>query len=195
MISAFVASLMDSSVHAMARLLEAERLRTQLRPFRREVAVRPLIAAITRSAARAVPDLKPADQARVRERLKIDCPDDLRVHTDPDLLSAILGNLVGNAIKHAPDGDIWCSAHPREDGGCRLTVRDQGAGIPADQVPRVFEKFEQKEGTAPGGFGLGLFIARRAAELLGARLHVVSEVDRGTSFHVDLPPRERGSLL
>jgi signal transduction histidine kinase len=123
----------------------------------------------------------------LRERVHIDCPPELTVCTDPDQLSAILINLAGNAVKYAPTGPIRLRARAAANGGCAIEVQDEGPGIPRERLPRLFDAFDRAGSARAGGFGLGLYIARRAADLLGATLDVESEVGRGTTFCLGLP--------
>jgi signal transduction histidine kinase/CheY-like chemotaxis protein len=106
------------------------------------------------------------------------------VHLDRQRTRQILVNLVGNALKFTSEGEVEIVA----DGGdhLRLTVRDTGQGIAADQLELIFEDFRQAAGTV-GGTGLGLAISRRLARLMGGDLAVASEVGRGSTFTVTLP--------
>jgi signal transduction histidine kinase len=111
---------------------------------------------------------------------------------DPDVLRTdVLGNLIGNAIKFTPgEGVITVSVEPDGD-RVHLEVADTGCGIPADQLPHVFDKYYQ--GRTPsggaGGAGLGLAIARAAVEAHGGRLNVSSQVGHGSRFRATLPVR------
>lgn len=123
-------------------------------------------------------------------QLRCDLPGPVMITTDPQLLRLILANLIGNALKFTDEGSVVISA--RADAGCLITVKDTGRGIPADQLSRVFEPFEQVGGVAHGvpGVGLGLALARDLATALGATLAVESEPGRGSTFTLRLP-RER----
>jgi signal transduction histidine kinase len=81
------------------------------------------------------------------------------------------------------------------DGGVELAVADTGVGIPAEDLPHIFEKFRQakRQGHRPEGSGLGLAIAKRSVELLGGTVEVGSEFGKGTRFAVrlaDLVPEQ-----
>jgi two-component system, sensor histidine kinase and response regulator len=122
-------------------------------------------------------------------------------HDVPDLLIGdsmrlrqVLINLVGNALKFTERGEVLVDVrHARAvmdqpDGEIELqfTVRDTGIGIPADKQQNVFRAFEQADGSTTrlyGGTGLGLAISRRLIELMGGRIWVESEVNRGSAFH------------
>ena len=100
----------------------------------------------------------------------------------------ILLNLVGNAIRYAPENSqIWIRL---EDGGgrARLIVADQGPGLTAEQQVRVFEKFERLGRSGEdGGSGLGLYISRRLARAMGGDLAIDSAPGQGARFILDLP--------
>jgi signal transduction histidine kinase len=109
---------------------------------------------------------------------------------DPDRLrSEVLGNLLSNAFKFTPEGgSIEVRAQGGEDGLLEVTVRDTGVGIPAEDLPRIFEKFYQVgQDAKAAGSGLGLAIAREIVEAHGGTIDAESEPGRGTTFHVRLP--------
>ncbi|MBN2470392.1 MAG: HAMP domain-containing protein [Anaerolineae bacterium] len=114
----------------------------------------------------------------------------VRVHADPDRLKQLLLNLVGNAIKYTPpEGAVTLSVWP--DGPeAMMTVQDTGEGIPAEDLPHVFERFyrvDKARARKQGGAGLGLAIAHWIAEAHGGRITVSSTVGVGTTFTVRLP--------
>jgi PAS domain S-box-containing protein len=113
----------------------------------------------------------------------LDCS--LAVRTDPDLLMTILGNLIGNAVKYTERGGILIGCRRR---GALLSVEvvDTGMGIPEALVERIFEEFQQVD-RRHDGFGLGLSIVKRTADLLGLRVKVYSTVGRGSRFTVEVP--------
>ena len=111
------------------------------------------------------------------------------LRTDAVKLRMVLKNLVGNAIKFTEAGAIRVRAE-RAEQGVRLTVSDTGIGIPAQDLPHVFEPFRQVHGRMSrraGGAGLGLYIVRRLVDLLGGTIAVDSAPGRGTTFAIDLP--------
>jgi two-component system sensor histidine kinase VicK len=110
---------------------------------------------------------------------------------DPDRIEQVVENLLGNAIKYAPDGgEIRVTLAP-EASGILLSVRDSGIGLPEGMSERIFEPF----GRAPNavgrnieGLGLGLYICRQIAEQHGGRLWAESEGEgRGTTMRLWLP--------
>ena len=114
----------------------------------------------------------------------------LAVRTDAALLLRIVGNLVGNAIRHAPpDGSVLVIAR-RIGKGVRIEVRDDGVGIAPIHQARIFEEFYQVANTERDrrqGFGLGLAICARIAALLGTRITVRSALQAGSTFALVLP--------
>lgn len=101
----------------------------------------------------------------------------------------ILVNLIGNAVRHSPDGGmIWLRAEP-EDGRAVLIVADQGAGIAEADQERIFEKFERLHGAQSGASGLGLYISRQLARAMGGDLTVDSAPGQGARFILTLPAR------
>jgi PAS domain S-box-containing protein len=124
-------------------------------------------------------------------RLKVQVDDALVVNADPTRLAQVLANLLNNAAKYTPPGgDIELRAR-RQGESVVLCVADNGIGIPADQLHRVFELFAQvPDGAvrAMGGLGIGLSIARKLVELHGGTLEAASEGrGRGSRFTVTLP--------
>jgi PAS domain S-box-containing protein len=113
--------------------------------------------------------------------------DALAVDCDRDRLLQVFANLLGNAIKFTPAGGaISVRVEPRANDAC-FSVADTGVGIPADDLPHVFDRFWQAEQTARLGTGLGLSIARGIVEAHGGRLWVESQVGVGSTFSFTLP--------
>ena len=115
---------------------------------------------------------------------------------DASSLERVLDNLLGNAVKYCPRGgpiDVWLSEESAgPDGWVQLRVRDQGMGIPAEDLPHIFERFRRGRNVAPviSGSGVGLASAYRMVTLHGGTLSVESQEGRGSSFTMRLP-RER----
>jgi len=113
---------------------------------------------------------------------------------DPLRLRQIVANLLSNAIKFTEKGwvSVRQSVSTRADGKLSmvLDVSDTGAGIPAEKVPLIFEKFTQADSSISrkyGGTGLGLAITKRLVELQGGQIRVESRVGRGSTFTVEIP--------
>jgi signal transduction histidine kinase/ligand-binding sensor domain-containing protein len=110
------------------------------------------------------------------------------IRTDPEILRKVLMNLLGNAVKYTRQGNVTLSLKPVA-GGVELSVADTGVGIPAEDLPYIFEEFRQvaRQGSAEQeGTGLGLAIAKKSVELLGGTIRVESQPDRGTTFTLRL---------
>ena len=109
------------------------------------------------------------------------------VHADGERLAQALGNLLGNAIKFTPRGGaVELLVAPSPAGGVRFEVRDTGPGIPAEHLPRLFDRFWQARETRRAGAGLGLAIAQGIAQAHGSLLSVESTPGSGTRFWLDV---------
>jgi two-component system sensor histidine kinase TctE len=115
-------------------------------------------------------------------------PDRAMVHGDPTLLQEMTVNLVDNALRYTPAGGVVTVGIDRAASGWRLTVRDNGPGIPAAERARVFERFYRVLGTEAEGSGLGLAIAREIAEGSGGTITLDAGADeRGLLVTIVLP--------
>ncbi|MGC4082555.1 MAG: HAMP domain-containing sensor histidine kinase [Vicinamibacterales bacterium] len=113
--------------------------------------------------------------------------DPVVVNGDHLMLLHVFDNLIENAINHGGDGHwlgVTLTAGPAS---VNIEVTDRGQGIPADDLPRVFEKFYRRKGTRQRGTGLGLAIVRRIVEDHGGRVTMSSTVGQGTTALVTLP--------
>ena len=99
----------------------------------------------------------------------------------------ILLNLVGNALRYAPEGSEVSLRVEREGSRARLIVGDHGEGLDAAQQAKVFDKFERLGRSGDGGSGLGLYISRRLARAMNGELSVESAPGEGARFTLDLP--------
>jgi two-component system, OmpR family, sensor histidine kinase BaeS len=114
----------------------------------------------------------------------LDIPEELTLQADPIRIREVLLNLLNNAAQHAPEGTI--DVHGEARGSeIVIRVRDNGPGIPAEQLPRLFERFQK--GPNSRGSGLGLSIARKLVQAHGGTIHAESKEGRGTVFTVTLP--------
>lgn len=111
------------------------------------------------------------------------------VHADPDRLREVITNLFDNACKYTESGKVSIGLTGNND-VVQFYVRDTGPGIPAEDLPHLFQKFYRVDSSATrtiGGTGLGLFICRKIIEMYAGRIWVESELGKGSSFFVNLP--------
>jgi signal transduction histidine kinase len=111
------------------------------------------------------------------------------LHTDPRRVQQVLRNLLVNAFKFTPAGEVRLTVGPAP-GGVAFAIQDTGIGIPEHQQRRIFEAFQQADGATAsryGGTGLGLAISRELAHRLGGALGVESAPGRGSTFTFTLP--------
>ena len=121
----------------------------------------------------------------------------LAVRSDAAMVQRIVGNLVANALRHAPEGGTVLVAARRSRAGVRIEVRDNGVGIAPIHQGRIFEEFYQVANTERDrrrGFGLGLAICARIATLLGTRITLRSALQAGSTFAFTLPPARKADL-
>lgn len=136
-----------------------------------------------------------AEAAEKRVRIATDYQlDEHEIHGDPDRVRQVFASLLANAVKFAAGGGNVRVSARAEDAMARIEVRDDGAGIPAEFLPYVFDPFRQADQAAAGrglaGLGLGLALVQRLAELHGGYVTCESEGrDRGATFRVYLPLR------
>jgi two-component system OmpR family sensor kinase len=120
-------------------------------------------------------------------RLTCEVGDGLAVVGDGDALVRLFVNVLDNAIKYTDDGGVDVIA-ATADGHISVTVRDSGRGVPADQLPHLFERFYRGDASRSAeGSGLGLAIARLIAEAHGGRITIASIEGQGTIVSVTLP--------
>lgn len=174
---------LDTMGELLGRLLDISRLDSGALTSQTQVV--PLNTLLQRVAAELEPQaLAKGLRLRVRDG-------GLAVLSDPAMLHTILSNLAGNAVRYTEHGGVLLAARRRGD-RVRLEVWDSGIGIAAEQLPRIAEEF-YRVGERPGapgqapGFGLGLSIAQRSAELLGSALQMRSAEGQGSVFSLELP--------
>ena len=101
----------------------------------------------------------------------------------------VLLNLIGNAIRYAPEGSRVDMLLEARIGRASITIADQGTGLTAEQSAKVFEKFERLGRSGDGGTGLGLYISRRLARAMNGDLTVTSQPGQGARFTLEVPGR------
>ncbi len=124
--------------------------------------------------------------------LTVDAPDSLpEIAGDRERIEQVVVNILSNAVKYTPSGGhIRLAACRGEKNTVRITVQDDGIGIPAEDVPRLFERFyrvDKARSRAAGGTGLGLAIAKEIVEKHGGHIELASEYGKGTTVHITLP--------
>jgi signal transduction histidine kinase len=127
--------------------------------------------------------------------LETSVADDLEeVWGDPARLEQALQNLVANALRHTPEGGQITLAAARAGGTVRLSVRDTGAGIPDDHLPRIFDRFYKADASrsdpySKTGSGLGLSIVKAIIERHGGTVGAANAPGGGAEFTISLPPK------
>jgi two-component system, OmpR family, phosphate regulon sensor histidine kinase PhoR len=117
-------------------------------------------------------------------------PTGAAVVSEAVLLESILRNLIRNALKYTGPGGRVLVGCRRRGALLKIEVHDTGIGIPPDKFSQVFEPFHRLDSTRADGLGLGLFVVRRAVDLLGHSIEVRSRVGRGSCFSVLAPAAE-----
>ena len=167
-------------------LLDASRIEEGRLEVRRE----PMdVAAVVRHVA---------ERSRAaKERVIVDARDRLSGSFDRRRVEQLVDNLVENGLKYSgEDSPVEVRAW-RDDGVIRISVRDHGIGIPATDLPHVFERFHREsnvDARSYAGIGLGLYICRGIVQEHGGRIWVDSAVGAGSTFHVALPDAAEGKL-
>jgi two-component system heavy metal sensor histidine kinase CusS len=114
----------------------------------------------------------------------------LNVELDRSLMLRAVSNLVSNAIAHTPSGGTVTLAATSEDAAIRIEVSDTGTGIPAEALPKVFDRFfrvDPSRSKASGGTGLGLAIVQSILTLHGGSVEITSQLGRGTRVMLRMP--------
>jgi signal transduction histidine kinase len=168
---------MDTMIHDLMEMARVEG--GQLRLARQPIDI---AAYLPELLARLEPALP---VARVTLELAAGLPP---VSADPDRLDRIVTNLLSNALKYSePDAPVAVRA-TAADGVVALAVRDNGRGIPAEHLPRIFERFYRiDDARKADGLGIGLYITRLLAEAHGGQIAVESQPGAGSTFTCSLP--------
>ena len=117
-------------------------------------------------------------------------PCDVVLNLDSDRILQTLTNLLSNAIKFTEPGGTVKLMAKTQNGSCQIAVSDTGRGIPADKLESIFERFQQVDASdsrSKGGTGLGLAICRHIVRGHKGKIWVESQVDRGSTFYIELP--------
>jgi signal transduction histidine kinase len=190
----------DRQIDFVLNLLDLSRIEGGvLRVTHERVDVEEVISSVVKSETRA------AEKRRHELRVEPQ-PEVSPVCADPKELRRVLSNIVENAVKYTPDGGRIILSAREEDSHVAISVTDNGRGIPAEDMPILFDKFHRgrpaphsaamAEGTTNAefledadvsGVGLGLYLARNVMERMGGRITVESQVGRGSTFKLHLP--------
>ena len=119
--------------------------------------------------------------------IETDIPDDVRIKSDPELLSLVWNNLISNAVKFTPEGGCIGVAVKTEEQAVTVSVSDTGCGIDPETGKHIFEKFYQGDTShATKGNGLGLALVKRVMDILGSEITVRSTPGQGSTFVVKI---------
>ncbi|AWN49402.1 sensor histidine kinase [Methylobacterium terrae] len=180
--------LVERYVRRATTLLDVSRVQAgQLAPLAAPVPLAEVVEEVVAS-------LRPM-AAHAGSAVSVTVPDDLVLSCERLALDQILDNLITNAIKYGDGGAIAVSG-ARDGAAARIRVADRGIGIPPADQARIFERFERAvadPGTAPIGFGVGLWLVRRLAEAMGGTVTVESRSGEGATFTVTLPLHDQGT--
>lgn len=115
---------------------------------------------------------------------------DYKIEGDETQLLQIFGNIIDNAIKYSEDGKhVWIDVKEENSKKILISIKDEGAGIPADQQKRLFERFFRGDNVSKyiPGSGLGLYIVKNLLENHGGKIWLESKEGKGTNVYVELP--------
>ena len=114
-----------------------------------------------------------------------DIADDVRLRSDPELLSLVWNNLISNAVKFTPEGGKITVCLAADNTHVTVSVADTGCGMTAEVGQHIFEKFYQGDTShATQGNGLGLALVKRVVDILGGEISVTSALGQGSTFTV-----------
>lgn len=175
------AERMDALVDDLLTLARLER--TDAPPLRKDqTRIKPLLETVAASLEHR--------RAQKGSRLTLSCPEDLAAPVNEGLLEQAVLNLADNALKYSGDGaEVELDAR-ESDGFLEISIRDDGPGIPARHLPRIFERFyrvDRARSRQEGGTGLGLAIVRHIALAHGGEASVESREGAGSTFRIRVP--------
>jgi signal transduction histidine kinase len=174
---------LSSLIGALSELarLDAPEMRTQIEPFPLGEIVQDVVQKFALVAAN-----------RGSELVGEFDPELPPVYADIELIERVFENLLENALRYTPEGGTVTVALASEEDGIKVSVTDTGPGIPAEILPRIFDRFCRVGNGGRGesnGMGLGLAIAKRILELHGSSIEVETKLGTGSSFSFKLPTR------
>lgn len=145
---------------------------------RQEVELRALVEVL-------VSDLSPLAAASHLSLIN-EVPEELTAFADPNMLTLIFQNLISNAIDYTPNGEVTIGAKKIKESAVECWVSDNGAGIPADRLDKVFDKLET-DPDKKSGMGLGLAIVKQFVEAHGGQVSAESKPGQGSTFRFTIP--------
>ena len=173
------ATQLQNLIEDLLRLAEIESGRVEMCP--EAISLREAVAAVRANFEETM--------IAKQQRFSTSIPD-VQVQAEPSALKQILSNLVDNAGKYTPAGGSISVSAQLEDKLCKVIVSDTGIGIPAPDLPHVFERFyrvDKARSREVGGTGLGLAIVKHLVQTHGGEVEVSSELGRGSQFSFTLP--------
>jgi PAS domain S-box-containing protein len=183
-----VRDMMERQVYHLSRLVDG--LVDVSRITRGKVKLRKEVVSLRTLVAQAIESCRSSID-KGRHRLSLVLPDEsLRSHGDPIRLCQVFSNLISNSVRHSPEESEITISIEREGDYAVLRVRDEGIGIAADLLPRIFNLFVKgpSTGLSQGGLGIGLMLARSLVEMHGGSILAHSEgIGKGAEFVVRLP--------
>ncbi len=177
-------------LNRMARLIDqllmiARYESNKMRPQIETVVLSPYVAGVVE---RMQPSASTKDIS-----ISVDDEENARIAADMGMLDMIFENILTNAIKYSPTGSLITIAIKRVANTILCSISDQGIGIPKEKLQAIFERFyrvDESRNSATGGFGLGLSIVKKLADLQHIKVTVTSETNRGTTFFLTFPAGE-----
>lgn len=183
------AEMLDGSARSLLRIVDDILDVARIEEGRMELQAAPLDPrALVRQVLQTVSGVASTSATRLESEVAPEVPP--RVVADEKRLLQVLLNLVGNALKFSPGGQVDLRVSWPRAGRLRVEVEDDGVGIPADRQAHVFEPFVQSDASTTrrfGGTGLGLAISRQLVALMGGTLELVSEEGVGSTFSFEIP--------
>lgn len=135
----------------------------------------------------------------IKQLFKFRCPETVNLvinnpgipvvmNTDENRLTQVFSNLISNALKHTPKGEITFGYRMKDEGqNIEFFVNDTGSGIAADFIHHIFDVYASKDAESQKGYGLGLALCKIIVEKMGGHIGVESELGKGSSFTFELP--------
>ncbi len=183
-------NIIKDQADRLIRLVENLLTVSKLGAGRQEMSYRPL--SLKRLLDKTVESIQA--KCKTPRRFEIELkPEQLEVWADADRFEQVLLNLIDNAVKYSrPDTVVRIRGEflPEDDTRIRIQISDQGAGIPAELLPKLFTKFYRVEGPLKSdveGTGLGLYITKSLTNAMGGEINVQSEVGQGSTFTLIFP--------